>query len=168
MKKFLPIIFTIGLFAFITLSFYVLSISSDAAKKRTELSLLKNREKQLPALTEDIYAKNEEIDFLTNAFPSKKDFVAVVSRIDSLAAAVGITVDFHFEREDVEKDENGDTIIPVTLTIQGEYANTMDFLKTLSTGSYFFAFKSIDGDSPDGLKGKNKIKVSANLYAAIQ
>ena len=168
MKKILPVIFILSLVGCIVLSFFVSGVASDASKKRKELAVLKHGEEQAPILADQLLAKSEELEFLKKAFPEKKDFVSVVSTIDNLAAATGVLVDFHFESEEITRDANGEVIVPVKLTIEGDYANIVEFIKAFTNSKYFFTIQSIEGDSPDGIKGKNKLILKAHLYASTQ
>lgn len=168
MKKILPIIFIFSIVAFIILSLLLPSVAANASKKRKELDVVKRGEEQLPTLVNQLLTKSNEIELVMRTFPEKKDFVSVVSAVDSLATATGVALDFHFESEEISKDAKGDTIVPVKLTIQGDYTNVMQFLKALTNSSYFFSIQSIEGDAADGIKNKNKVIVKANLYASIQ
>lgn len=166
MKKILPVILIASVLAFIGLSFFIPTLADSALQKRKELRLLQNEEKIIPQTAALIESKRDEISLLDAAFPTKKDLILVAQTLDSLAAAAGVAVELHFESEEVVTDRNGDTVMPVEITIEGEYANVAGFLEALKNGKYLYDFLAIEGDSEKGIKSVNKVSVRANLYAS--
>jgi|SRR3989344_6803751 len=170
MTKRLPIIFVFTLIGFVVLSFVFPTIAQDALKKKKELSRLRYEERLIPSLSSALVAKREDVALIRESFPEKKDFALVASAIDTLAVQTGVLVDLHFTSEDVVKEAGGDMTIPVKIVVEGDFANVKSFLEGLANGKYLYVFEKIDGAGalPEGVRGKNKVTITAKLYAAIQ
>lgn len=165
MNKILPIFLITSVLLFIGLSALLPNIADSALKKKKELALLENEEKIIPQAATLLRAKSEEIGLIEGSFPTKKDLVLVAQAIDSLAAQARVAVELHFESEDVLRSK-GDAIVPVRLTIEGEYEAVLRFLEALKNGKYLYDFLLLEGDTPKGIKSENKISLKANLYAS--
>lgn len=166
MKKILPSLLIICLFAFIGLSALVPNVANSTLKKKKELALLQNEENIIPQTAALIKAKSDEIGLIEGAFPTKKDLVLVAQTLDSQAVQAGVAVELHFESEEVLQNKNGDAIVPMKLIIEGEYEEVVRFLEALKNGKYFYDFLIIEGDASKGIKSENKVSVKANLYAS--
>ncbi|MBI2036443.1 hypothetical protein HYT17_02345 [Candidatus Microgenomates bacterium] len=153
---------------FFILTLAIGNISKDASEKKKQLVQLEKDQKVIPVLSANLSAKSDSVSLLQEAFPAKKDFVSVVSFIDSLAAGSLVLAEFHFESEELVKDGNGNPVMPVSITVEGDYPNVVRFLSGIINGKYLFAISRLDADSPTGIKGKNKIIMRANLYASAQ
>lgn len=168
MNKILPIFLAVTIVAFAVLSFVLPSISQATLRKKRELVQLRNEEKLIPIQSLLLETKKAEITLIKEAFPAKKDFAQVVQTIDTMAAQSQVLADVHFESEDIVKDANGDSIVPVQFTVEGEFANVKSFLESIAKGRYFYVFEKIEGNATDGIRGENKVVVKAKLYAATQ
>lgn len=156
------------IFGFFILSFVIGNVSKDVGEKKKQLVQLEKDQKVIPALMSTLSSKSDSVALLEESFPAKKDFVSVVSFVDSLAAGVSVLVDFHFESEELIKDGSGNAIIPVSITVEGDYPNVVRFIDGIVNGRYLFAVLRLEGDSETGIKGKNKVILKANLYASAQ
>lgn len=161
----LLITFVLGFFI---LSFVIGNVSKDVGAKKKQLVQLEKDQKVIPALMSTLSSKSDSTALLQETFPAKKDFVSVVSFVDSLSAGVSVLVDFHFESEELIKDESGNAIIPVSITVEGNYPNVVRFIDGIVNGRYLFEVLRLEGDSETGIKGKNKVILKANLYASTQ
>ena len=83
---------------------------------------------------------------------------------------VGVLVDLHFSSEDVVKEPGGDLTIPVKIIVEGDFANVNNFLEGLAKGRYLYVFEKLEGIGalPEGIRGKNKVTITAKLYAASE
>lgn len=168
MNKRLPIFFVFSLIGFVVLSFVFPVIAQDALKKDKELEQLRYEEKLIPSLASDLEAKREDITVIKESFPEKKDFALVARAIDTLAVQTGVLVDLHFTSEDVVKEQGGDLTIPVEIIVEGDFASVQNFLNGLAKGRYLYVFEKLEGIGalPEGIRGKNKVTITAKLYAA--
>lgn len=167
MKRTLPIVLILTTLAFIILSMLVPTIAQGVLAKKKELALLRHEEKRMPELSQTLAKRNEEITLIKEAFPTKKDFALVAGTIDAVALQTGVAIDLHFGAEDIVKEKNGDAIVPVKVTIEGEFASVKSFLEKLAKGRYLYVFEKVEGSAADGMGGRNKVTVTAKLYAAI-
>lgn len=168
MRRIFFILLPVSLLAFIALSVLFPNVAKETVQKKRELAQLKHEETLMPQLSATVSSKEDEIALITSAFPKKKDFIAVVQALDSKAARSGVTIELHFESEDVIKDANGDDVVPIKLIVEGEFTHITQFMNELKQGNYLFAIQSVEGDASSGIKGKNKVTIGANFYASTE
>ncbi|GEM_PF-5891107 len=166
--RILLIFLGIAVISFFILTLAIGNISKDVEANKKQLVQLEKDQKVIPALSASLSSKSDSITLLQETFPAKKDFVSVVSFVDSLAAGFSVLVDFHFESEELIKDTGGNAIMPLSITVEGDYSNVVRFIDGIINGKYLFAVSSLEADLEKGIKGKNKIILKANLYASAQ
>lgn len=166
MKKILIIILSISVLIFVFGSFALGSFAKQVLEKKQQLSLTKQEEKNLPQIRNFFAERENDLLMLEKTFPKKEELISVVQSIDTLAARKGVAASLHFESEQPILDENRDFVIPVTITVEGDYPDCLAFLESLTHNQYLFVLQNIDGNSPDGIKKKHTLVVKGNLYAA--
>lgn len=166
MKRILPIFLITTILGFLVLSYMIPGVAKNTLKKRKELTLLLTEEKILPQAQQLLSSKSEQIGVLEEVFPTKEKLFLAVAYMDSQAVATGVQAQLHFESEEIIQDANGDSIVPVKISIEGAYSNILAFLAVLQKGKYFYTISHIEGEASGGLQGKNKVSVNANLYAS--
>jgi Tfp pilus assembly protein PilO len=166
MKPILPITFIVFLILFLVLSSLFPKYAKEMVTKKTQVDVIKQEKKVLPALESSLASKTDDFAKIEKAFPSKKDLVFVPLAIEQLAQQTGVVAELHFEGETAVADRNGDMYVPVIITIKGNYENVTSFLEQLAHGRYFFTMQSLSGDMPGGLEKDNTVIVRANLYIA--
>ena len=168
MKRIIFIFPILSILGFIALSLIFPNVAANTVQKKREFAQLKHEETLIPQLSATLSSHSEEIAMLQGAFPKKEDFIAVVQTIDSKAASAGVIVDVHFESEEILKGANGDEVVPLKLTLDGELINILRFIEELNRGKYIFVLGSVEGDAPYGIKDRNKVTIQTDFYASTE
>ena len=166
MKKFLPVLLAISFFGFIIFSAILPGFAKDVAKKKKQVAALREEEKNLPSLANELSAKSDKIVLLNKSFPARKELVLVVQTLDTLALQAGVSATLHFESEQPTKDSQGDTILPISISIEGDFEKNRDFISSILHNRYLYNLELVDGKAPNGLKGDNMVLVKGKLYVA--
>lgn len=164
MNKLLPTFLVIFILISIVSSLTISGFAKDVVKKKKQLDGLMLEEKNLPALQDVLTTNSEKILILEKTFPKKENLVSVVQSIDTLSAQTGVLASFHFESEDPKVDSQGNSVLPVSITIEGSFTNCYAFLSGLEKNRYLYVVDLLGGTATGGLKGENKLIVKGNLY----
>lgn len=166
MHKLMSILLVLFIFTSIASSFIIPGYAKDVAKKKKQLFLLEREGKNLPILNNLLTTKNEEISMLEETFPAKENLVSVVQNIDTLAARVGVIASLHFESEEPQADSQGGYFLPVSITVNGNFADCYAFLSGLENNQYLYILDEVLGKTVVGLRGENSLVARGKLYVA--
>jgi len=166
MKRILPILLPVLVLIFIILSVMLPSFASDAIKKQKQLDAILLEEKNLPALADLLSKNSEKILLFEQTFPTKEQLISVVQAIDTLATSNKVSASLHFETEDPQVGKGGASVLPVSLTVQGDFTDCIAFLTSLQKNRYLFSFDKIEGTINESKKTDTTIVAKGALYVA--
>ena len=168
MKRILPIILILSILGFFAGSFMLPEFAKDVIKKKKQLDGFIAEEQNLPTVNNLLEAKSEEIELLDRTFPKKEELISVVQSIDILAASSGVFASLHFEREDATKGKKAGNVIPISITVEGNFENIVSFITSLGKNRYLYEIDVIDGIAKSGLLSNNKVTIRGAIYVASQ
>lgn len=166
MKHILPIVLLVSIGAFVALTISIPGYAENIVKKKKQLDVIAQEEKNLPALASLLETQQDKITLLEKTFPTREELVLVVQSIDTIAFRSQVAALLHFESEQPSLDDNKNAMLPVTLTIEGEYLNVIAFLDGIAKNKYLVVFQAIEATTPTGIRGVHKVVVRGNLYVA--
>lgn len=168
MKRILPIILILSIIGFFAGSFMLPGFAKDVVKKKKQLDGFISEEQNLPTVNNLLEAKSEEIELLDKTFPKKEELIVVIQSVDTLAASSGVFTSLHFESEDVVKGKKTGSVIPISITIEGNFENIVSFITSLGKNRYLYEIDIIDGAAKNGLLSNNKVTLKGVVYVANQ
>lgn len=166
MNRIMLILLIITALAFVVSSQILSGVTKDVVKKIGQLDAIALEKKNLPMLENLVSSNSEKISIIAHSFPKKEELVSVVQTIDTLSAINGVSASLHFEKEEPLQEKSGAFVLPVTITVEGKLANSIDFIAGLKKNRYLFTLEKVEARASGGLRGVNTVIVAGKLYVA--
>lgn len=151
---------------FLSFTYFMFQASASLIQKQKDVSSTQTDEKTITAIKNELAQNADKVKLIDTAFPTKKDLPQVVQFIDTLGTSSNVVASLHFDSDDVIQDASNNTVVPITVNIEGQLSDIKLFMNKLSESKYFITFITADGDSPLGLGNKQKVTLTGNLYVS--